>query len=79
MSMTKHAYDQIAQGLNLGKPSKTVNPSHIERQGQDVLNVYTYGKDNAWYNAVMTLAEYLEANNDNFDRAVFLSKAGVQL
>lgn len=26
-----------------------------------------------------SIAEALEANNDNFDRAVFLSKAGVQI
>lgn len=64
MSMTKHDYDKIAEQIR--KALRTWTPDTAERRTA----IYAI-KDTA-----VTIATELE-NNSNFDRTVFLQKAGV--
>lgn len=76
--MTKKDYELIALGLNIGKPDRNINPYPIESRGQEIVNVYAYGKNNAWDNACKTLADYLKTDNPRFDRDKFLTACGIK-
>ena len=76
--MTKKDYELIALGLRMAKPSRNINPYPIEAQGQKIIDVYAYGKDNAWNNACKTLADYLSTDNPRFDKKRFLTACGIE-
>lgn len=67
MSMTRHDYDLIAMAFEreLHGWRESAGPVY----GQEAIT--------ALRAAAEEIAETLEANNSNFDRAVFLKKAGV--
>lgn len=76
--MTKKDYELIANGLRIGKPSRNINPYPIEARGQEIINVYAYGKNNAWNNACKTLADFLATDNPKFNKNKFLKACGIE-
>lgn len=76
--MTKKDYEKIAYGLNHGRPSRLVNPYNIEAKGKEAIDIYAYGKDNAWNNACKTLSDYLQMHDVRFDKKKFLTLCGIE-
>ncbi len=66
MSMTSHDYNLLANAL--AKVTDYYNYGTL-KYAQIAVDVAE--------EAVQVIADTLEANNDNFDRVVFLSKAGL--
>ena len=66
MSMTKHDYDKIAQVI--ANERKEYKGTSISDEAWEVTQTLAY-----------SMAETLEANNNNFDRVVFLAKAGIEV